>query len=161
MLRPLRVSAVTVLVAVAVCSCARTADRPAAIGWTVMVTATSRSPKVPAETLDAGDGSGDPVGMADLFMTTVADHSGTPQQWWARVAFYLTPSASAALAGAAPEAFPITRITGSSRLLPAQVENAAAVLVPTDAGDYTVELTRTAPGQSWYVSRLLPPAGQR
>jgi len=80
--------------------------------------------------------------------------------WWAGVEPRLTRAGAVAYKGTDPTLIPVHTVTGAPALLPAQLENAQSVRVPTDVGAYEVWLTRTGPAAPWLVERVVPPTGQ-
>lgn len=70
----------------------------------------------------------------------------------------MTPQAAADYQDTDPAGIPATRITGTGQLRidPGNGYGCHAV-VPTDAGDYDVQLLRTAAGAPWQVNRITPP----
>lgn len=81
--------------------------------------------------------------------------------WWRGLRPLLTPAATVAYQGTDPANVPASRVTG--RPLLAEVSSAylARVAVPTDAGTYTVLLSRAADGAPWRAERITPPPGAR
>lgn len=77
--------------------------------------------------------------------------------WWSQVKPYLSAQAAADYEGTDPRSVPFTRITGPVSVIPtdAPADLLTAVRVPTDAGDYVVELRTTATGME--VARAVPP----
>jgi hypothetical protein len=76
--------------------------------------------------------------------------------WWARVVSYLSPAAAADYAGTDPANVPFTAVTGPATVVPveAPTELVIVVRVPTDAGDYLVDI-QTTPTGLW-VTRATP-----
>lgn len=98
---------------------------------------------------------------ATAFLTAFARPAGAnvdEGKWWATVRSFLTDQAAADYQGIDPSQIPYTRITGRSAVIPtdAPADLLTAVRVPTDAGDYVVELTITERGMQ--VSRVVPPS---
>jgi hypothetical protein len=105
-----------------------------------------------------------PIGAAQTqavaFMKAFANTQLGAAAWWAGVKPRLTRQGQVAYKGTDPTLIPVHKLTGSPTLLPAQLENARSVRVPTDAGVYEVWLNRTGPAAPWLVERVVPPAGQ-
>lgn len=78
--------------------------------------------------------------------------------WWDPVRSFMTAQAATDYEGIDPAQVPFSRVTGSPAVIATDAPTAllTAVLVPTDAGDYIVELTSTEQGLK--VSRVVPPA---
>jgi len=80
------------------------------------------------------------------------------EAWWFEVAPLLSPVAQQAYAGTDPANVPGRVVSG-----PPTVTDAAGsaylaeVVVPTDAGDYGVLLSRAAAGDPWLVERFRVP----
>lgn len=77
--------------------------------------------------------------------------------WWSQVKPYLSAQAAADYEGTDPRSVPFTRITSPVFVIPtdAPADLLTAVRVPTDAGNYVVELRTTATGME--VARTVPP----
>lgn len=83
---------------------------------------------------------------------------GTEEAWWARVAPLLSPVAQRAYAGTDPANVPGRQVEGASAAATdAGSAYLARVVVPTDAGDYEVLLSRTGAGAPWLVERFRVP----
>ena len=78
--------------------------------------------------------------------------------WWTTVSPLLSPTAQQAYVGTDPAEVPGSTVLGSPVLLDAGSAYLARVLVPTDAGDYEVLLSRTEAGAPWLVERFGLPA---
>lgn len=76
--------------------------------------------------------------------------------WWAAVAPFLSAQAARDYSGTDPAEVPFTRLTGRPVELPtdAPTDLLRAVKVPTDAGDYLVELQTSEAGLQ--VTRVVP-----
>lgn len=72
----------------------------------------------------------------------------TPRAWWAAVKPYLSEQATADYAGTDPRQVPFTKVTGAGVILPtdAPAHLLRVALVPTDAGDYLVEMSTDPTG---------------
>lgn len=97
---------------------------------------------------------------ATAFMTAFARPSATVDQaaWWTKVRSFMTDQAAADYEGTDPAQVPYARVTGASAVIPtdAPTDLLTAVRVPTDAGDYIVELPTSDHGMQ--VSRVVPPS---
>lgn len=96
---------------------------------------------------------------AEAAMRTFARPSLSAQSWWRALAPLLTQQARQDYSYVDPASIPARRVTGAARILPTGSGYAAEAQVPTDAGVYTLTLTRTGPGAPWLTSRFTPPAG--
>lgn len=92
-------------------------------------------------------------------MTAFARPTGAVDDaaWWAKVSAFMTAQAAADYEGIDPAQVPFTRLTGPAVVVPtdAPADLLTAVRVPTDVGDYVVELTTTEAGLQ--ISRVVPP----
>lgn len=97
---------------------------------------------------------------ATAFMTAFARPGAAVDDaaWWAKVRSFMTAQAASDYEGIGPSQIPYARITGAAVVIPtdAPADLLTAVRVPTDAGDYVVELTTTERGMQ--VSRVVPPS---
>ena len=95
---------------------------------------------------------------ATRFMTAFARPSPSQpaEQWWPGVLPHLTSTAAADYAGTDPRQVPFTRLTGPAVVIPTDAPSSllVAVRVPTDAGDYRVELQTDPDGIR--VARAFP-----
>jgi hypothetical protein len=82
------------------------------------------------------------------------------EAWWAGVEPLLTRDGAVAYKGTDPTLIPVHKVTGAPTRLPAQLENARSVRVPTDAGAYEVWLNRLGPTEPWLVERVVPPTAK-
>ena len=78
--------------------------------------------------------------------------------WWTAVSPLLSLTAQQAYVGTDPAEVPGRTVVGAPVLLDAGSAYLARVLVPTDAGDYEVLLSRTGAGAPWLVERFGLPA---
>lgn len=81
------------------------------------------------------------------------------QRWFRELSPLLSPTAAQAHAGTDPARVPAQAVTGAAELLPATSGSIARVAVPTDAGRYTVLLSRKAQAGPWLAERITPPPG--
>lgn len=149
-------------------------------------TSSTSSPRVSTPTLPPspgadGEGEGSPVpatatptpagtaqaahwasatALAGRFLKAFARPAvGTsPAAWWSSVQPYLTTQAVADYAGTDPANVPFTATTGPGVIVPVDAPDSlvTAVLVPTDAGPYLVEIRSTPDGLR--VARATPQA---
>lgn len=96
--------------------------------------------------------------LADRFLKAFArPAAGTdPAVWWSKAQSYLTTQAAADYAGTDPANVPFTTVTGPGVIVPTGAPDSlvTAVRVPTDAGDYLVEIRSTTEGLR--VTRATP-----
>lgn len=84
-------------------------------------------------------------------------------QWWSQLSPHLSPEASYEIEGTDPQQIPATVITGP----PVSVASSStfvSVLLPTDAGQYQLDVTKRGDNPSngtWIVFALTPPEGTR
>lgn len=112
---------------------------------------------VPADALDDG------VRVAEEAMATFADHDRSYDEWWAALSPMLTNDALVAYGDTNPARVRPSQVTGAGEVASAPNFNQMSVLVPTDVGQYTIELVRQGDDNpngtpSWFVDRLTPPA---
>ena len=94
------------------------------------------------------------VAFMQAFARPAVDVSATA--WWANVRSHLSVSAAADYEGTDPANVPFTTVTGPPVTVPVEApeELVVAVRVPTDGGDYLVEVATTPTGQ--WVTRATP-----
>ncbi|WP_380169632.1 hypothetical protein [Jannaschia sp. R86511] len=81
--------------------------------------------------------------------------------WWTTVSPLLSPTAQQAYVATDPAEVPGSTVLDVSTVLDAGSAYLARVLVPTDAGDYEVLLSRTESDAPWLVERFGLPASVR
>lgn len=81
------------------------------------------------------------------------------EQWWAQVQPLLDQKASQDYSYMDPAVITVTEVTGEGKLLDEDSAYVARVEVPTDAGVYTVIMSRTDADAPWLTSRITPPEG--
>ena len=112
---------------------------------------------VPPADLDEG------VKVAEQAMKAFADHHRTYEQWWADLSPLLTDDALLAYADTDPARVRPSQVTGAGVVAGAPNFNQMSVLMPTDIGQYTIDLLRQGVEDeggtsSWFVDRITPPA---
>lgn len=81
-------------------------------------------------------------------------------QWANDFARWLTPEATTAYSAVDPANVPVTEVTGPATLEIDETNGFGVVAtVPTDIGDYRVQLLRQGQDEPWKVNRLYPPEG--
>ncbi len=98
------------------------------------------------------------VDVAAGSMQAFADRSLGAEAWFANLAPFLSLEAQQDYFGTDPQSVPVRRLRGAAELQPPTSDFLATVTQPTDAGLYTVLLSRTDTGQ-WQVESLTPPEG--
>lgn len=111
----------------------------------------------------APDALDDGVRVAEEAMATFADHDRSYDDWWAALSPMLTNDALVAYEGTDPANVRPSQVTGPGEVASATNFNQMSVLVPTDVGQYTIDLIRQGDNNtngtpSWFVDRLSPPA---
>jgi hypothetical protein len=82
-------------------------------------------------------------------------------RWWADLAPLLSTQAQLDYAGTDPASVPASRLTGAARTAQVPIGRVVRVHVPTNAGTYTVTLSRRAAASAWLAERLDPPERPR
>jgi hypothetical protein len=95
-------------------------------------------------------------------MTLYARPTVTDKQWIQELGQVLTAQATADYQYVDPANIPVTRITGPGQLnIDENNGFGCHVMFPTDAGDYDVQLLRSAANKPWQVNRFTPPNGTK
>ena len=97
------------------------------------------------------------LGAAHDVMTAFARPDLPFDQWWAGLQPMLDQQASRDYSSMDPSVIPVTTVTGEGSLLDEDSAYIARVAVPTDAGEYTVLLSRRDADAPWLASRMTPP----
>ena len=97
------------------------------------------------------------IAAAEQAMTAFARPSLDYDTWWAELVPLLTQQATADYAYVDPGNIPASRVTGSGELVEVTSAYVANVEVPTDAGTYTLVLSRANAAAPWLASRFTPP----
>ncbi|MGW9114526.1 hypothetical protein [Microbacterium sp. NPDC055683] len=90
-------------------------------------------------------------------MTAFARPSLDYDTWWAELEPLLTVQAAQDYAYVDPAAVPASSVTGPGVIVDDTSAYLARVEVPTDAGTYTIIVSRADAGSPWLVSRFTPP----
>ncbi|MDF9279090.1 hypothetical protein P4U43_14975 [Arthrobacter sp. EH-1B-1] len=81
-------------------------------------------------------------------------------QWANDFARWLTPDATVSYSSVDPANVPVTEVTGPATLEVDETNGFGVIAtVPTDIGDYRVQLLRQGQDEPWKVNRLYPPEG--
>ena len=95
-------------------------------------------------------------------MTLYARPTVTDKQWIQELGQLLTAQATADYQYVDPANIPVTRIAGPGQLRIDENNGFGChVVFPTDAGDYDVQLLRSAADKPWQVNRFTPPNGTK
>jgi hypothetical protein len=95
-------------------------------------------------------------------MTLYARPTVTDKEWIQELGQLLTAQATADYQYVDPANIPVTRITGTGQLKIDENNGFGChVVFPTDAGDYDVQLLRSAADKPWQVNRFTPPNGTK
>ena len=157
-----RVLMFVVLVAVlALAGCTGAAREPAArsapdAAASVAGDADAQLPPPPPHPTDDPGSQQSALDTATAAVTAFARPDVSAEQWWAELAPMLTPTAAEAYAGTDPAEVPARAVTGPAVLGPSPTSYLATVVVPTDAGEYAVLLSREGAGAPWLVERITP-----
>jgi hypothetical protein len=99
------------------------------------------------------------VTAAETVLSAFAQPDLSFDQWWAQVQPLLDQKASQDYSYMDPAVIPVTEITGEGTLLDEDSAYVARVEVPTNAGSYTVIMSRVDGNAPWLTSRIIPPEG--
>lgn len=95
-------------------------------------------------------------------MTLYARPTVTDKVWIQELGQVLTAQATADYQYVDPANIPATKITGTGQLKIDENNGFGChVVFPTDAGDYDVQLLRSAADKPWQVNRFTPPNGAK
>ena len=95
-------------------------------------------------------------------MTLYARPTVTDKEWIQELGQLLTAQATADYQYVDPANIPVTRLTGTGQLRIDENNGFGChVVFPTDAGDYDVQLLRSAADKPWQVNRFTPPNGTK
>jgi hypothetical protein len=106
---------------------------------------------------EAGTGSSAAaVAAAEKVMTVFGQPDLDPDTWIRNLYPLLSQAGAAAYEGTDPATVPVHQVTGPGTLLDGSTEVALVIQVPTDAGPYTVALSRTSTTSPWLADRIRP-----
>lgn len=95
-------------------------------------------------------------------MTLYARPTVTDKVWIQELGQFLTAQATADYQYVDPANIPAKKITGPGKLTVDENNGFGChVVIPTDAGDYDVQLLRSAADKPWQVNRFTPPNGTK
>lgn len=125
-------------------------------------TATPTTVPAPTNTV-APDALDEGVRVAEHAMAAFADHNRSYDEWWAALSPMLTNDALVAYEDTNPARVRPSQVTGEGVVASAPNFNRMSVLVPTDVGQYAIELIRQGDNNPdgtppWFVDRFTPPA---
>lgn len=110
---------------------------------------------------DASEGSQDSaVTAAEKVVSVYAQPTLTADEWAQQMTPLLSQSGAVAYEGQDPTTIPATRVTGDGTIVDGATDVALNVLVPTDAGEYNVALSRTGDGAPWLANEIRPTGGE-
>lgn len=96
------------------------------------------------------------VVVAEAAMGEFVNHDREYDAWWAALSPYLDPVALSDYAYTDPRMVPASQVSGSGLVSASQSGTQVTVLVPTDGGQYRVDLFRQAAGAAWLVNSMTP-----
>ena len=99
------------------------------------------------------------VTAAEKVVATFGQPTLDAAGWLQQMTPLLSPTGYEAYTGTDPAQIPVTRVTGTGRVLQASTDVSLIVEVPTDAGPYNVTLTRTDVSALWLAERIRPAQG--
>lgn len=103
------------------------------------------------------------VTTAQRAMTVFVSHQANAAAWWGQFKAFLDDQAQFAWEGTNPQLVPATKVTGRPIVSASSGATNATVLVPTNVGQYLVELDREsdpdAGAGAWLIHNITPPAG--
>ncbi|WP_461171133.1 hypothetical protein [Arthrobacter sp. Z1-15] len=99
------------------------------------------------------------VKVAQDAMADFARPNADEKEWANDLARWLTPQATADYSSVDPANIPASSVTGPATLTVDEANGyGATASVPTNAGNYTLQLLRTGKDAPWKVNRLTPPS---
>ena len=105
------------------------------------------------------DSRADAIITAEKIVTTFGQPTLDATTWMNNMYPLLTQTGAAAYEGTDPAQVPVHQVTGAGTILDGSTEVALIVQVPTDAGPYTVSLSRPAASVPWLADRIRPAQG--
>lgn len=110
---------------------------------------------------DASEGSQDSaVTAAEKVVRVYAQPTLTADEWAQQMTPLLSQSGAVAYEGQDPTTIPATQVTGDGTIVDGATDVALNVLVPTDAGEYNVALSRSGDGAPWLANEIRPVNGE-
>lgn len=96
------------------------------------------------------------VVVAESAMREFVNHDREYDAWWAALSPYLDPDALSDYAYTDPRMVPVAQVTGPGVVSASPSGTQVTVLVPTDGGQYRVDVFRQAAGAAWLVGSMTP-----
>lgn len=96
---------------------------------------------------------------AEKVVRTYAQPALSADAWAQQMTPLLSQSGAVAYDGQNPTTIPAHKVTGTATVLPGATDVALNVKVPTDAGDYTVALSRSGTSAPWLADEIRPATG--
>jgi hypothetical protein len=115
--------------------------------------------KVTAAPEATGDSQQKAIAAAAKVMQAFAQPQLSADQWWAQMLPLLSQQGGVAYEGTDPSQIPAHQVTGAGTVLPDSTEVSLIVQLPTDAGLYSVTLTRPDASSPWLADRIRPAQG--
>jgi hypothetical protein len=100
------------------------------------------------------------VTAAEKVVRTYAQPKLSPDAWAQQMTPLLSQSGAVAYEGQDPTTIPATKVTGSGKIVGGATDVALNVLVPTDAGEYNVALSRSGDSAPWLANEIRPVDGE-
>lgn len=97
------------------------------------------------------------IQTAEAAMAAFAQPGAAHDQWWQDLEPFLTQQAAALYVTVDTENLPPSEVTDSAIIVQDESAYVAQVEVPTDAGTYTLILSRRDADADWLVARFTPP----
>lgn len=119
-------------------------------------------PAVPRDEEAAVDVSAgtDTTALAVAAVTAFCQPTLTGQEWIGQLYPFLSQSAALAYESVDPGQVPCTAVTGDGRVRDGDEAFTIRILVPTDAGEYSVYVHRPTVDAGWAVEQITPMSGQ-
>lgn len=99
------------------------------------------------------------ISAAEKVVTTFGRPNLDYQTWINGLYPLLTQTGAAACEDTDPANVPVHQVTGAGTIMPGSTNVALIVTVPTDAGPYTVSLSRQSSTAPWLADRIRPAQG--
>lgn len=99
------------------------------------------------------------IAAAEKALTTFARPDLSSTEWWAALSPLLTSQAQQDYQYVDPANIPARQVTGSGQIVDDSSQYVVFIDVPSDAGIYTIVLTRINGAAPWLAARFTPPEG--
>ena len=104
-----------------------------------------------------GEAQFEAVKTASGAMNAYADADADPDAWHAGISGYVTPELARSLRGTDPSTLGVRQVTGNAEVVLVDGPTSVRVDVPTDAGHFSLGLTRSdAASLVWKVVEIIP-----